>query len=143
MADISASSSSKDILPQLMQTDDEPAAAEPARRKANTKKPSLFPFLSRTGKRSVKNLKRASTTEDASNDIPSSSSSLTRSYDAPPTNPLVTDVDEWPLVASADTDVPAVPEPNTQIELDCSSAPREDDFKDVYRWAVVYENQRG
>jgi hypothetical protein len=126
-----------------MQTDDEPAAAEPARRKANTKKTSLLPFLSRTGKRSVKKLKRASTTEDVSNDIPSSSSSLTRSYDAPPTNPPGTDVDEWPLVASADTDVPAVPEPNTQIELDGLSAPREDDFKDVYRWAVVYENQRG
>lgn len=38
---------------------------------------------------------------------------------------------------------PDVPEPNTQIELEGLSAPLEGDSKDVYRWAVVYENQRG
>jgi len=47
------------------------------------------------------------------------------------------------LMASMQVDVLAIPEPNAQIELQGFSTPLEDDSKDVYRWAVVYENQRG
>jgi hypothetical protein len=122
-----------------MQPDDEPTAVESARRKANTQKTTLIPFLSRTRKRSAKKLKRTSGAGDTASVISSSSSSSTPSTKAPPTNPPA--VDEWPLIASAEADV--VPEPNTQIELEGLSTPLESDSKDVYRWAVVYENQRG
>lgn len=46
-------------------------------------------------------------------------------------------------MANVESDTPVEREPNTQIELEGLSAPLEDDSKDVYRWAVVYENQRG
>lgn len=136
MANISASSSSKPLLPQLIQADDEPTAIEPARRKANTKKTSLFPFLPRTAKQSARKLKRVSVTEDASNLV--SFSPQASPAEPPPAHPPA--ADEWPLMTTAEA---AVPEPNAQIELDGSLAPLEDDTKDVYRWAVVYENQRG
>ena len=135
MTDISASSSSKPLLPQFMQPDDEPTAAEPARRKANAQKSSIFPFFSRARKQSTKNLKQDPSTDDAS------SVASTSSTEAPPTHPPV--ADERPLMASVVSDDPLVPEPNTLIELEGLSAPLEDDSKDVYRWAVVYENQRG
>jgi len=135
MADISASSSSNPLLPQFMEPDDEPTAAEPARRKANAQKTSIFPFFSRARKQSSKNLK-----QDPSADGTSSVAS-TSSTEAPPTPPPV--ADERPLMASVEADVPVVPEPNTLIELEGLSVPLEDDSKDVYRWAVVYENQRG
>ena len=122
-----------------MQVDDEPTAVEPARRKANPSKSSLFPFLPRARKRSAKKLKRIASNDDASSLV--SSSSLAPSTKAPPTNPPA--ADEWPLIASAEADIPAVPEPNTQIGLEGLSVPVEDDCRDVYRWAVVYENQRG
>jgi hypothetical protein len=138
MANISGSSSSKALLPQLMQVDDEPTAVEPARRKANTSKTSLFPFLPRTRKQLAKKPKRATNNDDASGVVSSSSSSLAPSTKAPPTNSPA--ADEWPLIASAGADIP---EPNTQIGLEALSVPVEDDCKDVYRWAVVYENQRG
>lgn len=141
MASTPASSSSKALLPQLMQADDEPTAVEPARRKANTQKTSLFPLLSRPRKRSSKKLKRVSSTEDGSRTSSSSSLFPVSSTGPPPANPLT--VDEWPLTASMQVDVLAIPEPNTQIELQGFSNPLEDDSKDVYRWAVVYENQRG
>lgn len=139
MANVSASSSSKPLLPQLMQVDDEPTAVEPARRKANTQKTSLLPFLFRTTKQSRKKHKPASVTEDASNlvSFPPPASPT----EPPPAHPPA--ADEWPSMTTAEADVRAVPEPNAQIELDGSSAPLEDDTKDVYRWAVVYENQRG
>ena len=142
MADISASSSSKALLPQFMQPDDEPTAVEPARRKANTKKTSLFPFLSRARKQSAKTFRRDSTTESASGiaSTSASTSSPTSSTKAPPTPPAAS---EPPLVAGVGSDDPIVPEPNTLIELEGLSTPLEDDSKDVYRWAVVYENQRG
>lgn len=139
MANVSASSSSKALLPQLMQVDNEPTAVEPARRKANTRKTSLFPFLPRTRKQSAKKLKRVSSNEDGSSII--SSSSPTPSTKAAPTNPPA--ADEWPLIASVEADIPAIPEPNIQIDLEGLSVPPESDSKDVYRWAVVYENQRG
>ena len=46
-------------------------------------------------------------------------------------------------MAGIEPDVPVVPVPNAQIELEGLPACLEDDSKDVYRWAVVYENQRG
>jgi hypothetical protein len=125
-----------------MQPDDEPTAVEPARRKANTKKTSLFPFLSRARKQSAKNLRRDSATESASGvaSTSASTSSPTSSTKAPPTPPAA---GEPPLVAGVESEDPTVPEPNTLIELEGLSTPLEDDSKDVYRWAVVYENQRG
>ncbi|KAF9652017.1 hypothetical protein BDM02DRAFT_3089902 [Thelephora ganbajun] len=45
-------------------------------------------------------------------------------------------------MASVGSDAPVL-EPNTQIELEGLSVPLEGDSRDVYRWAVVYENQRG
>ena len=140
MAETSVSSSSKALLPQFMQPDDEPTATEPARRKANTPKKSLIPFLSRARKQSAKKLRRDSSTEDAPSVASTLNSSSSPSKKAP-TNPAA--ADEWPLIASAGSDVPIVPGPNTQIELEGLSAPLEGDSKDVYRWAVVYENQRG
>ncbi|KAF9785853.1 hypothetical protein BJ322DRAFT_1020043 [Thelephora terrestris] len=134
MASISASSSSKPLLPQLLQADDEPAAVEPARRKANTQKASIFPFLSRSRTKSSKKLKRVPSTEDAPRAISTSSTSPASSTKPPPADPLM---------AGVQVDVPAIPEPDTQIELQGFSTPLEDDSKDVYRWAVVYENQRG
>jgi hypothetical protein len=124
-----------------MQVDDEPTAVEPARRKANAQKASFFNFLPRTRKQSAKKPKRVSSNEDVSSVISPSSSSPASSTKAPPTNPPV--ADEWPLIANVEADIPAAPEPNTQIELEGLSVPLEDDAKDVYRWAVVYENQRG
>ena len=141
MANIPVSSSSRALLPQLIQTDDEPDSVEPARRKANSKKASLFPLLSRVKKRSTKKLKQVSTTEGVLNDVSSSSLSHISSSESSPENPPA--ADEWPPTASAEADVPAIPETDTQIELDGFSAPLEGDSKDVYRWAVVYENQRG
>lgn len=122
-----------------MQVDDEPSAVEPARRRANTRKTSLFPFLPHARKQSAKKLKRTPTNEDASSVI--SSSSLAPSTKASPTNPPA--ANEWPLIATVEADVPTVPEQDTQIELQGFSVHLEDDAKDVYRWAVVYENQRG
>ena len=139
MAETSASSSSKALLPQLMQPDDEPTASEPARRKANTPKTYLLPFLSRTRKQSAKKLRRDSSIEDASS--VASTLSPSPSTKAPPTN--LPAADELPLMSSVEPDISIVPEPNTQIELEGLSAPLEDDLKDDYRWAVVYENQRG
>ena len=141
MADISASSSSKPLLPEFMQPDDEPTAAEPARRKANVQKTSLLPFLSRTRKRTTKKHRQDISTENVSSVASTSASSLPPSTEAPPTNPSV--VDEWPSTASGGSDNPVATEPNTPIELEGLSTPLEDDSKDVYRWAVVYENQRG
>lgn len=46
-------------------------------------------------------------------------------------------------MATVESDGPVVPGPDTLIGLEDLSAPLEDDSKDVYRWAVVYENQRG
>ena len=140
MADISASSSSKALLPQFMQPDDEPTAAEPARRKANAQKTSIFPLLSRARKQSAKKLKQDPSIEDTSSVASTSTSLPPTSTEIPPTNPAV--ADERLSVASLPDD-PTVPEPNTLIELEGLSAPLEDDSKDVYRWAVVYENQRG
>lgn len=136
MTEISVSSSSKALLLQCMQPDDEPTATELARRKANTPKTSRFPFLSRPRKQSAKKYKRGSATEDASSIVSNSTSSL-----SPTTNPPAGD--EWPLMTSVESDTPNALQLNTQIELECLSAPLEDDSRDVYRWAVVYENQRG
>lgn len=141
MANISASSSSKVLLPQLMQVDDEPTAVEPARRKANTQKTSHFAFLPRTRKQSTKKLKRVSSDEGVSSIISTSFSSSAPAAKAPPPNPPA--ADEWPLIASVEADIPAGPEPSTQIQLEGLSASFGDDSQDVYRWAVVYENQRG
>lgn len=141
MADVSASSSSKALLPPLMQVDDEPTAVEPARRKANSQKTPIFPFLPHRGKQSAKKLKRVSSDVDISSVISPSSSSPTPSTKAPPTKPPP--ADGWPLIANVEADIPAVPEPNKQIELESLSAPLNGDSTDVYRWAVVYENQRG
>lgn len=135
MTDISASSSSKPLLPQFMQPDDEPTAAEPARRKANTQKTSIFPFFSRARKQSAKKLKQDPSADDMS------SVASTSSTEAPPIHPPV--AEERPPMASVEADGPVVPEPNALIELEGLSIPLEDDSKDVYRWAVVYENQRG
>ena len=118
-----------------MQPDDEPTAAEPARRKANAQKTSIFPFLSRARKQSAKKLKQDPSAEDTS------SVASTSSTEALPTHTPT--AEERPLMASVEPDGPVVPEPNTLIELEGLSAPLEDDSKDVYRWAVVYENQRG
>lgn len=134
MAESSASSSSNALLPRFMEHDDEPTASEPARRKANTPKTSFLPFLSRKRKQSAKKLRRDSSAEDA----PSVASTPTK---APPTN--LPAADELLLVSNAEPDIPIVPEPNTQIVLEGLSTPLEDDSKDDYRWAVVYENQRG
>ena len=46
-------------------------------------------------------------------------------------------------MASGGSNDPVAAEPNMPIELGGLSTPLEDDSKDVYRWAVVYENQRG
>jgi len=141
MGDISASSSSKPLLPLFMQPDDEPTAAEPARRKANAQKTSVFPFLSRARKQSAKKLKQDPSTEDTSSVASTSTSPPPSSTETPPTDPAV--ADERPSVTRVGADDPTVPEPTTLIELEGLSAPVEDDSRDVYRWAVVYENQRG
>lgn len=122
-----------------MQPDDEPTAA--ARRKANIQKTSLFPFLSHARKRSTKKHRKDSGTEDVSSLVSTSTLSLPLSTKAPPTNPPV--ADEWPLMASGGSNDPVAAEPNMPIELGGLSTLPEDDSKDVYRWAVVYENQRG
>jgi len=123
-----------------MQPDDAPTAAEPARRKANAQKTPIFPFLSRARKQSAKKLKQDPNTDYTCSVASTSTSSLPSSTKTPPTNPPVA---ECPTVASVEPDDPAVPEPNTLIELEGLPAPLEGDSKDVYRWAVVYENQRG
>lgn len=98
-----------------MQTDDDPEAADLARRRLTTRRS----FLSLFKRKSASSLPADAQEQN----------------NAPPSR---TPTDDWPLMASL-----AVPQSNDFIDLDGSDIMPDDNTRDVYRWAIIFENQRG
>lgn len=101
--------------PQWMQTDDDPEAVDLARRRLTTRRS----FLSLFKRKSASSLPADAQEQN----------------NAPPSR---TPTDDWPLMASL-----AVPQSNDFINLDGLDIMPDDNTRDVYRWAIIFENQRG